>query len=235
MYAAMAQWVLSYLWEATAATYDETEILNRVRFGMAPLITLSGLIRRRKDWVDLSVWLSIDWFFLFGALVVFIISLPFLLSRYVLIVPNEMDETLVALIGRDLVKPVLFLLVVLGGILGLVLTNSYRSFLSELSVRGRCVLSPRQAASILAPMLGMTTQPLYTALSYLFPPSYAWGPLLNMFVVLPAAGYMLVSAAGWLALRYWTEREARKKIRFYRLVKERAFVLELVDQRLRRL
>ena len=194
---------------------------------MVPFITLSSLVKRRKDRVDLSVWLSMNWFFLVPALIILLVSIPFLMSSYVLIVPNEMDEALVALIGRNLVKPVLVLLVAIGGIVGLALANYYRSFLSEVSTKRDYVLTPRQAASIPAPILGITTQPLYTLISFLFPPSYKWGPLLNMFVVLPAAGFVLVSAAGWIALRYLTEKREKRKIRFYRLVKEKMFVLEL--------
>jgi len=195
---------------------------------MAPFITSSSLVNKRKDRVDLTVWLSMNWFFLFPALIILLVSIPFLTSRYVLIVPNEMDEALVAFMGRDFVKPVLVLLVAIGGIIGLALANYYRSFLSEVSVKKNYILTPRQAASIPAPILGITTQPLYTLISFLFPPSYRWGPLLNMFVVLPAVGFVLVSTAGWIALRYLTEKREKRRIRLYRLVKEKMFVLELV-------
>lgn len=87
-----------------------------------------------------QVLILFNWTFLLGSILVFlVVALPYLLSPYVYITHNPVDDALVAFLGRAYVKPMLCLSAVFGGLLGLILCvpihRLYTTVLRDQAVR----------------------------------------------------------------------------------------------------
>jgi len=198
---------------------------SQVSLNMGRILTEKG-----EEAVDWNVVFTVNWFFFFVGLFVIHPLIPYFLSPYVLFIPNAMDEALVELIGWDLVKPLLLFVFVMGGMVGLILVAYYHRLFSELCVHRICQLRTRQELAFHASWyVGPVPAAVYILLTNFSPlASYQWGRLVSFFVTLPPIGCMIVTAAGLLVVRYWTEKHEKMKIKHYWLVKEKTFVLELV-------
>lgn len=188
------------------------------------------LTKRGEEAVDWKIIITTNWIFLFTGLFIILPLIPYFTSPYVLFIPNAMDEALVEFIGRDLVKPLLVFVFFLGGMMGLPIVSYYHRIFSNLRVFQVYQLRDRQFWTFnISSYVGPLPVSVYIVLTNFSPiATYQWGRLVDLFIILPPLGCMIVTAAGILLLRYWTEKREKKKMQLYRLIKEKVFVLELV-------
>ncbi|MHA1637491.1 MAG: hypothetical protein ACTSUB_05695 [Candidatus Thorarchaeota archaeon] len=171
--------------------------------------------------INLNIWLSLNWIPLVAALFVLLNLVPYFLSPFVYIVPNAMDEALVQVVGVELIKPLLYLGFLLGCILSWIPIRFYRSLFSRIKLDGEFKLEKgRQGMAIIAPFFGVIPQLIYGILSRITPEiqPWEWGPIVNLFFILPAIGFMVVSSLGWIVVRWSTAYHENIKIQFSRII-----------------
>ena len=176
-------------------------------------------------------WLSYNWLPLLVALFVLFMEIPYLVSPIVRIIPNAMDDALIAAVGAPLVKPLLLLSALLGALVGMVPVLFYRRLFHCL--REKHIFQMDRAVhgvALIAPWFGLCTQGLFTLLSFMSPmPAYEWGTLVNLFFLFPGLGYIFTSSIGWIFLYHREMRHAGEKISFTRIYgpQQKAFLLHL--------
>ena len=181
--------------------------------------------------LNISYWLSFTWLPLLAALFVLFMEIPYLVSPIVRIIPNAMDDALIAAVGAPLVKPLLLLSALLGALVGMVPVLFYRHLFNCL--RAEQVFQMDRAihgVALIAPWFGLCTQSLFTLLSVMSSmPAHEWGTLVNLFFLFPGLGYIFSSSIGWIFLYHREMRHAGEKILFTRIygAQQKAFLLHL--------
>ena len=181
--------------------------------------------------LNITYWLSCNWLPLLLALFMLFMLIPYLASPIVRIIPNAMDDALIAALGAPMVKPLLLLSALLGALVGMILVLFYRRLFHCL--REKHIFQMDRAVhgvALIAPWFGLSTQSLFTLLSFMSPiPPYEWGTLVNLFFLFPGLGYIFSSSIGWIFLYHREMRHAGEKILFTRIygAQQKAFILQL--------
>ncbi len=135
-----------------------------------------------------------NWVFLVGLTVVFIfVALPYLLSPYVFIVHNPVDDALVTFLGMTYVRPVLYLCTIVGGLLGLILYGPIHQLYTD-ALRDRFVrVGVSRGLMVSAgPSLGILWSTGLQALWNNICPFPNTGNLLSLFFALPGITFGIV-------------------------------------------
>ncbi len=121
------------------------------------------------------------------------IALPYLLSPYVYITHNPVDDALVAFLGVSNVKPVLYLSTIIGGIIGLMFRSSIHGlYLSVLRERVIEIGIAQRFLTVLSPVLIFYWYAIMQLLWDFVIPYPSTGNLMGMFFALPIMFFGIV-------------------------------------------
>ncbi|MCF2136349.1 MAG: hypothetical protein K9W43_03830 [Candidatus Thorarchaeota archaeon] len=137
----------------------------------------------------------INWIYLTLFVLAFVMTLPYLLSPYVFIVHNPVDDALVAFLGVAYVKPVLYLCIIIGGLVGLIvyppLHRLYMTALREHVIQiGRIRILLLAFVPIIVMFFSHGLQAIW---DYICPLPNT-GNLLSVFFNLPVASFGIVAS-----------------------------------------
>ncbi len=110
--------------------------------------------------------------------------------------------------------------------MGLLPAKAYLQIFREIDDRSELKLKKvGQGFILLAPYAGFLSQLVYGILSRVTPniAPYEWGPVVNLLFLMPPIGYMIVSASGWIALRWKNEYRKERKLQFYRISNDKSY------------
>ncbi|MHA1781076.1 MAG: hypothetical protein ACTSYL_09485 [Candidatus Thorarchaeota archaeon] len=134
-----------------------------------------------------------NWFFLTLFVLGFVISLQYFLSPYVYITHNPVDDALVAFLGKAYVKPVLYLCIIIGGLVGLIVYHPLHRLYAT-ALRDHVVHIGRIQLLLLVafPFIGICySQVIHRIWGYMCPLPND-GNLLTMFFDLPVFSWAIV-------------------------------------------
>ncbi len=174
-----------------------------------------------------------NWLYLMTLPLLLIILLPYLLSPYVFIVHNPVDGALVAFLGVERVKPVLYLCITAGGMVGLLLYVPVHRLYTDALHHHVVQLGALRVFLILSgPLLGIAWSIIVQALWNAVCPSPNTGNLLAMFIGLPGASFASVVALVNLIEYHRASRVAHRqgfRLQFSMIRRQRnSYRLELV-------
>ena len=147
--------------------------------------------RRRPDPI-----VKVNWISLVGNGIAFLILLPLLTPTYIYTIHNPVDAAIIAFFGVPLYPLVLYLCIIVGGVIGLLLSKPLRRWYNQVLSENSLYIGYKQILLIgFGSLFGYYWYSIISMIWNLICPYTNTGFIVTLFIGLPAITYGICAAA----------------------------------------